>query len=67
MKIMKSIIKYLRNSKEELFKVTWPTKQQTINTTVLVVVFSAGIAAFLGGLDYGLSQLLDKLLVYFQN
>jgi len=62
---MKKIIKYLRESRQELSKVSWPTKQQTINSTILVIAVSVGIAAFLGGADYGLNKLLEFLLETF--
>ncbi|MBU2575608.1 preprotein translocase subunit SecE [Patescibacteria group bacterium] len=62
---MKKIIKYLRESRQELSKVTWPTKQHTINSTIMVIVVSVGIAAFLGGVDYGLNNLLEFLLANF--
>jgi|TARA_B100001971_G_C18194712_1_gene540748 preprotein translocase subunit SecE len=62
---MKAIIQYIRDSREELRKVTWPTKQQTINSTILVVIVSIVIAAFLGGLDYGFNKLLEYVLLVF--
>jgi len=33
-------------------KVTWPNKKETYRYTILVIVISLGIAAFLGALDY---------------
>ena len=33
-------------------KVTWPTKKETYNYTLLVIGISLAIAAFLGVLDY---------------
>ena len=36
----------------ELRKVTWPTREQTINLTIVVVVVCVAIALFLGGLDW---------------
>jgi preprotein translocase subunit SecE len=33
-------------------KVTWPTKKETYNYTVLVIAISLIVAAFLGALDY---------------
>jgi preprotein translocase subunit SecE len=62
---MNSLIKYIRDSREELQKVTWPSKEKTINSTILVIVVSVAIAAFLGGLDYGFSKLLDYVLILF--
>ena len=62
---MNSIIKYIRDSKEELLKVTWPSKEKTINSTILVISVSIAIAAFLGGLDYGFNKLLEYVLKVF--
>ncbi len=45
-------VNYLRQSRVELQKVVWPSRQVTINHTVLVIAFSVGMAAFLGGIDY---------------
>lgn len=35
----------------ELRKVTWPTRNETVNLTILVVVVSAAIGGMLGGID----------------
>jgi preprotein translocase subunit SecE len=59
---MNALLKYLRNSREELSKVTWPGRQQTTHSTILVVAVSIAIAGFLGGADYGLNKLLEYLL-----
>ncbi|MAG29108.1 preprotein translocase subunit SecE [bacterium] len=59
---MHALVQYLRNSRQELRKVTWPSKEKTINDTILVVAVSIAIAAFLGAADYGLSNLLEFLL-----
>ncbi|MEK7189069.1 MAG: preprotein translocase subunit SecE [Patescibacteria group bacterium] len=62
---MNAIVQYLKNSRQELRKVTWPTTQQTVNSTALVIAVSVAIAAFLGGADYGLNKLLEYLLAAF--
>ena len=58
------IQKYFVESWSELKKVNWPTRQQTIHLTVVVVGMSLGVAVFLGILDilfaYGLSYLLVR-------
>ncbi len=45
-------------------KVTWPTKKETKNYTILVIGISLAIAAFLGALDYiftiGLELIINK-------
>lgn len=35
----------------ELKKVTWPTRDETIKLTVVVIVISVIVGAFIGGLD----------------
>jgi len=37
-------------------KVTWPTKKETYNYTLLVIGISIGVALFLGLLDYIYTQ-----------
>jgi preprotein translocase subunit SecE len=52
------IQKYFIESWSELKKINWPTRQQTIRLTIVVVGVSLGVAVFLGILDilfaYGL-------------
>lgn len=45
------LIKYLKEVREELEKVTWPTRQQAMNKTVLVIAVSVLVGVFIGGLD----------------
>ena len=33
-------------------KVNWPTRQETINYTMVVIGVSAAVSAFLGAMDY---------------
>jgi len=46
-----NLMRYLRESRIELRKVSWPTREQTTNLTIVVVVVCLVLAAFLGGLD----------------
>ncbi|MFA5134009.1 MAG: preprotein translocase subunit SecE [Patescibacteria group bacterium] len=63
---MNKIWKYVLESKTELKKVAWPTKNQTINYTVLVIAISLGIAAFFGIFDYLISYGLQNLINLFK-
>ncbi|MDB5058781.1 MAG: Protein translocase subunit SecE [Chloroflexi bacterium] len=56
-----SLARYLRDSRIELKKVNWPTREQVINLTLVVVVVCVVIAAFLGGLDYLFASLVKLL------
>lgn len=49
---MNKLTNYIKESIVEMKKVTWPTKKETTNYTLLVVGISLATAAFLGFLDY---------------
>ena len=53
---------YVRESKEELEKVIWPSKETAIRYSILVIGVSVAMAAFFAGLDWGLTKGLEKLL-----
>jgi preprotein translocase SecE subunit len=59
---MKPLFDYLAASRAELAKVSWPNRRQTARLTMVVIVFSLVFAAVLGTLDFGFSDLLQKLL-----
>jgi preprotein translocase subunit SecE len=59
---MNAIIQYLRDTRAELRHVAWPTTQQTVVYTALVVGISIIVAAFTGGVDYLLTTALNWLL-----
>ena len=55
-------LQFLREVKMELKKVTWPSRKQTIGSTVVVLVLVTIIAFFLGAVDIGLSSLVKLVL-----
>jgi preprotein translocase subunit SecE len=55
-------IQFLREVKAELKKVTWPSRKQTVGSTVVVLVLVMIIALFLGVADMGLSALARVVL-----
>lgn len=61
---MNKLSAYVKSSYEEMKKVTWPSKKETTNYTILVIVFSLAVALFLGLLDYlfnlGLAQIITN-------
>ncbi len=46
----------------ELKKVTWPSRQETIRLTLLVIAVSVAIGIVLGVLDLLFTWLLDRVL-----
>ena len=55
-------MQFLREVKIELNKVTWPTRQQTMASTVVVIILVIIISFFLGLVDMGLSKIIEVLL-----
>ncbi len=55
-------IQFFREVWVELSKVTWPSRKETIGTTLVVIVFVFLIAVFLGAVDIGLSSLVRLVL-----
>jgi len=52
---------FLRESRAELRKVTWPNRQELVTYTAVVIVTTAIVAIFLGVIDLVVSQLLGLL------
>ena len=46
------IVRYSKETRAELRKVTWPTRQEALNLTLIVVAFTILMAALLGIIDY---------------
>jgi preprotein translocase subunit SecE len=51
-------LQFLREVKIELKKVTWPTRQQAMGSTLVVIVLVMIISLFLGLVDLGLSTVV---------
>ncbi len=59
---MNRAINFLKEVREELDKVVWPTRDQTIRYTILVVIVTVAVGLILGSLDYLLTILTDFLV-----
>ncbi len=60
---MNKLITYLKESRAELMKVVWPTRQQAINNTLLVIGISAGVAAYIALIDYGVGEVFVRFII----
>ncbi len=56
-----SINNYFKSVSSELKKVSWMTKNQIVNSTIIVLIFAFIIAIFLFVLDFGLSEIVKVL------
>lgn len=60
---MKRLLNYIAESRVELTKVTWPTRQQATRLTLAVVVFSLALAVFIGALDKAFNEILQRFIL----
>lgn len=56
---MQKLLEYLRATKEEIRKVSWPSRADTIRYSGLVVGISVVVAVFFATLDFGFTKLVD--------
>lgn len=57
-----SILKFVEESRAELRKVTWPTRQEVQNLTIAVVGMTVFVAIFLGIIDEILNYIITPLI-----
>ena len=55
--------RWLTDIISELRKVTWPTRQETANLTMVVVVVSVAVGLALGGIDLLFNWLIENTLL----
>jgi len=63
MAISGKITTFLKEVRMEMKKVNWPTRQETLRYTLIIIGMSSGVALFLGGLDYVFRLILEKFIV----
>ncbi len=59
------IITFFKEVKTETKRVNWPTREETIRYTLIVVGVSLVVAAYLGGLDVIIRFIIKNLRVIF--
>ena len=57
------IVSYLRDTWFELKQVRWPTREQTVNLTVLVIAISLIVAVYVGALDLTFTKILSLVFI----
>ncbi len=55
--MIKDGLKYLRQVQAEFSKVKWPSTQEFVGSTIVVLILICLFTVYLGGLDFGLSKL----------
>ena len=53
---------FIREVMVEFRKVTWPSRQELLNSTTVVIVVTVVLAFFLGAVDIGLARIVERIL-----
>jgi preprotein translocase subunit SecE len=56
------IQRYFRETMGELKKVSWPTRQEATNLTIIVLIVTFTMSVILGGLDFIYSRVMALIL-----
>lgn len=57
------VVQYLKGAYQELRQVSWPSRQDVVQYTILVTVTIIVSVAILTAYDYGFQQLADRYLL----
>jgi preprotein translocase subunit SecE len=58
MSAMEQVREYLKDVRGELTKVSWPTREELRDSTVVVIVTVLLVATFIGIVDQGLNRVV---------
>lgn len=57
------IVDYIKETKGELKHVSWPTRAQAVSFTIVVIIISLAVAAFLGAFDVLFTRIVGTLVL----
>lgn len=60
--MLEKVAKFLNEVRAELLKVRWPTREETVKMTLIVIGLSAGVGIFIGILDFVFTKLLGIII-----
>jgi len=61
-RMVRSSLRFLRESRTELKKVKWPTRKELLASTAVVVGLTLLISFFLGLIDFGLIKIIKNIV-----
>lgn len=59
---MKKIFKFFVDVREELKKISWPTKEEVLASSAVVIVFIIILSLILGAVDFLASTIIGLIL-----
>lgn len=58
-----TIVRFFKEARDELKKVTWPSREATIRYTIIVIIASLAVGGIIGGIDYIFTLLLERIII----
>jgi preprotein translocase subunit SecE len=62
MQFVARVREFIREVMAEFRKVTWPSREELINSTTVVIAVTVVLAFFLGGVDIVLARIVERIL-----
>jgi len=59
---MSTPISFFQQTYDELKKVTWPSRNDVVRLTLIVIFISVTVGAYIGGIDYILTKITEILI-----
>ncbi len=56
-----AVVRYFKETRAEIRKVTWPTREQATNLTLIVLAVTVAMAIFLGAVDLIFAEIIRLL------
>ena len=60
--MFEKIVKFLKETKAEMRKVTWPTRDELVESTKIVIIATLVVTLFIGVIDQILTLIIRRLL-----
>jgi preprotein translocase subunit SecE len=62
MDFLRRVQEFVREVLAEFRKVAWPSRQELINSTVVVITVTVVVSLFLGAVDVALARIVERIL-----
>ena len=59
---MTTAVKFVQETYDELKQVVWPTRNEVIRLTLIVIALSVMIGLYIGGLDWLFTKIMELIL-----
>ena len=60
--MIKKTVNYLKDVRSEMSKVSWPARDELIESTIIVMIVSGVLALFLFAVDFVLNKVIKVIL-----